>query len=120
MISAVVVDDEEDMRVLLRHVLASRDIAIVGEADGPDAAIALWREHRPDIVVLDQRMAGRTGIDVADEMLREVPDQVIFLFTAFADPEVRAAARDAGITACLSKNEVFSIPELAYASLKPA
>ena len=74
----------------------------------------LWREHRPDIVVLDQRMPGITGLDVAEQILSEEPDQPIILFSAYLDDDLRQASSRLGIRACLDKRDVRRLPDVIW------
>jgi DNA-binding NarL/FixJ family response regulator len=112
-IRVLVVDDEPDMRVLIRHVLAATPgVEVVAEADGAEAAIEAWRAMRPDLVVLDHRMPRRSGLDVAAEILAEAPGQPIILFSAFLDSDLRARAATLGVRRCLSKDDVFSLPDV--------
>lgn len=112
MIRVLVVDDEPDMRVLVRHVLAAApEVEVVGEADGPEAALEAWRAARPDLIVLDHRMPRRSGLDVAAEILAEAPEQPIILFSAFLDPDLRARAAALGVRRCVAKDDVFTLPD---------
>lgn len=67
---AVLADDERLMRDQLRTRLAEAwpELQIVGEAKNGAEAVALVEEHRPDIVFLDIRMPGMTGVDAAREI----------------------------------------------------
>jgi len=100
------------MRVLVSHVLRAEKIDVV-EATNAEETLARWRELHPDVIVLDQRMPPTTGLEVAEAILREDAGQVIFLFTAFADAEIRSKAEQVGVAACVTKDQVFEIPELA-------
>ena len=109
---ALIVDDDDDMRFLLRVVIetANEGLAVAGEARSGTEAVAQWREHTPDVVVLDNRMPDRSGLDVAAEMLAERPEQSIILFSAFLDDETIARAEALGVRACLSKDRYEDIP----------
>ena len=112
----LIVDDEEDMRALLRSTIeiANEGLRVAGEAiDGEDAVVQ-WRETRPQIVVLDQRMPGATGLEVAQRILAEHPEQTIILFSAYLDQEILDAAAELGIKACMSKREISRVPEALW------
>jgi len=113
----LIADDEPDMRVLIGHVLRAAGIEVVAEATTSDEAIDFWREFRPDVIVLDQRMPPTTGVEVAGTILADDPTVVILLFSAAVDNEIRTAAANAGIAACVSKENVFDIPAIAQAHL---
>ena len=116
MTTMLIVDDELDMRMLVRVVIemANHGLSIVGEAADGDEAIRVWRELDgppvPDVVILDNRMPGLTGIEVAEQILAERPAQLIVLYSAFLDDEVRAQAREVGITTCVSKEDLERLP----------
>lgn len=116
--TVLIVDDEVDMRLLVRVMLESGkgDVEVVGEAvDGIDALEkfnTLDPPEVPDVVILDNRMPGRSGIEVAEEMLRNEPRQNIVLFSGFFTPEVEARARELGVAACVSKTDFEQLPQL--------
>jgi CheY-like chemotaxis protein len=117
----LVVDDDVDMRVLVRAVIdmANHGLTVVGEAADGIEAVEAWRALDgppvPDVIVLDNRMPRRSGIEVAKEILAERPDQLIVLYTAFLDPRVEADAAEIGVTACLSKADLADLPQLILA-----
>ena len=111
-----VVDDEPDIRALARVFLEKGGFQVIGEAeDGPQA---LDRFHElnppqtPTVVLLDNRMPGLTGLEVAEQMLALHPSQVIVLFSAHLDTAVQERARTIGIAKCVSKMETNRIPEI--------
>jgi DNA-binding NarL/FixJ family response regulator len=109
---ALIVDDDDDMRFLVRTIIeaANEGLAVAGEARDADEAVDQWRTHKPDVVVLDYRMPGRTGLEIAAEILAEQPDQSIILFSAYLDDETRQRAGDLGVRACLSKDAYDELP----------
>jgi DNA-binding NarL/FixJ family response regulator len=109
---ALIVDDDDDMRFLLRVLIeaANEGLAVAGEARNGDEALDQWRAHQPDVIVLDNRMPGRTGLEVAAEILGEAPEQSIILFSAFLDDETLARADELGVRACLSKDHYDQLP----------
>jgi CheY-like chemotaxis protein len=117
-VTLLVVDDEVDMRLLVRSVmdLAGDGFVIVAEATDGIEAIDRWRALDgppvPDVIILDNRMPNRTGLEVAEDILQERPDQQIILFSAFLDDRVRSVAREIGIAECLTKEDVAHLPEL--------
>jgi DNA-binding LytR/AlgR family response regulator len=72
---AVIADDERLMREQLRARLAEAwpELQIVAEAKNGEEAVALVDEHRPDIVFLDIRMPGLTGVDAARRIAQLPP-----------------------------------------------
>lgn len=109
-------DDDEDMRFLLRAVIerANEGLQVAGEAGGADEAIAQWRTLDPDVIVLDHRMPGTTGLQVAELILGEHPEQSIILFSAYLDDELLERASALGIRACISKDRYDDIPDALW------
>ena len=107
----LIVDDEDDMRALLREMiqLANDGLSVAGEAADGDGALRAWREQRPDVVLMDQRMPGLSGIETADRMLRESPEQAVVLFTAYLDHDVERMAEAVGVRACVRKDQAGKV-----------
>ena len=116
--TVLIVDDEMDLRTIVRLVLesAKRGIQVIAEAVDGDHALnvfeAMDRPEFPDVVILDNRMPGRNGIEVADEILKIQADQHIILYSAFLTPELEESARAVGIELCVSKADYSRLPDL--------
>lgn len=115
-VTVLVVDDEDDMRQLVRAVLEGAGLQVIDEAaDGPaalDTLETLESPPVPTVIVLDNRMPGLTGLEVAERVLQRIPEQRIVLFSAFLNEEITARATDLGISACASKSDVGRLPAL--------
>ena len=112
-VRVLIVDDDDDMRFLLRAVTDSIDeIEVIGEAETGDQGVELWREHRPDVIVLDSRMPGANGAATAARILAEDPDQEIILFSASASGDEIDAAHAAGVRHVVRKDELRRLAEL--------
>ena len=108
------------MRALLRATLELADLpdlrmCIAGEAVDGEDGIAKWRQARPDVVVLDQRMPNASGLEAARRILAEDPDQAIVLLTAYPDKHVEGAAGRIGIRGWMSKDDMRLLPALLRA-----
>lgn len=109
----LVADDQADMRLIIEAVFerAHGDLPVIGEAATGAETIACWRQIHPDVILLDQQLPDQTGLEVAEIILREQPDQRIYLFTSYLDATIRDAAARLGVVACLSKSDIFNLPE---------
>jgi DNA-binding NarL/FixJ family response regulator len=114
-VRVMIVDDHKDVRFLIRAIIddADEDVVVVGEADGVRAALESIDQLDPDVVVLDAVMPAVTGFEAAPMILARRPDQKILLCSALVDEEVRAKADDAGISECVSKDDMDAIPWIA-------
>ena len=121
-IRVLLVDDEEDMRLVMRVGLnlANEDLVVVGEAADGESALALADELDPTIVVLDQRMPGLSGLETAVALLERRPGQRMMLCSAFLDDSLRQQAREAGFGRCIEKNEIPQLPEMLRAMAREA
>ena len=113
MLRALIVDDDNDMRFLVRMTIeaANHGLAVSGEAASGSEAIEAIQDDRPGVVVLDYRMPGMSGLETAAEILRRNPDQPIIMFSAYMDSAAIAEAEKLGVRMCLSKTELDSLPE---------
>jgi DNA-binding NarL/FixJ family response regulator len=105
--STLIVDDEADVRLLLSLLINKENhgLHVIGEASSGEQAIELRRDLLPDVVVLDHRMPGLTGLETATAMLAEVPELPIVLYSAFTDQRMLDEARDIGVRECVSKGD---------------
>jgi CheY-like chemotaxis protein len=112
----LIVDDMPETRRLMRRVL-ERALFTVSEAPTGEAGLAAIRDEGPDVVVLDLRLPGMSGFDVA-RAVRADPDPAvattpILACSASVQPEVRRDALDAGCDAFEGKPfDVRTFPDL--------
>src|SRR5439155_26738547 len=84
----LVVDDDRLVLATLAHGLSQAGYDVL-DADNGDDAILLAREHRPDLALLDIRMQGKSGFDVA-AYLREYCRMPFMFLSAFAAEQTAA------------------------------
>jgi CheY-like chemotaxis protein len=94
----LVVDDEPDIRTMLEVVLAAEGWA-VEQAGSGEEGLERFRTSASDLVVLDHRMPGKTGWEVATQLIEEGCDAPIVLFSAYLDADLRRHAEAVGLTA---------------------
>ena len=81
---------------------------LVGEAENGERAIALFREHQPDIVLMDLRMPVMEGVDAIQKIVEEFPEARILALTTYeGDADIRRALR-AGARGYLLKDMLLS------------
>ncbi len=103
----VIVDDEPDIRVLVRTILGlDGRFEVAGEAATGIEGLEQFELHRPDVLVLDQRMPGLEGLEVAARVLASHPDQVVILVSAFLNEAIVADAAALGVRRVLGKQDL--------------
>jgi DNA-binding NarL/FixJ family response regulator len=103
-ISVLVCDDHALVRAGLRRLLELEpDLAVVGEAADAEEAIARTARLRPDVLLLDVVLPGRSGIDVLPELLRASPGTQILVLSMQDDPAYVRQAFAAGANGYLLK-----------------
>jgi two-component system, NarL family, response regulator NreC len=96
-IRVLIVDDHAVVRTGLRRILdAEADIETVGEAADAERAVFEAIETRPDVVLLDVMMPGKSGIEGLPALLEAVPDAKVLVLSMQDDPQYVRQAFDAG------------------------
>lgn len=114
----LVVDDDRLVLATLTHGLAQAGYEVI-DADNGDDAILLAREHKPDLALLDIRMEGKSGFDVA-AYLREYCQMPFMFLSAFSDDQTVQQVKALGAVAYLVKpldiRQIVPAVEAAFAS----
>jgi DNA-binding NarL/FixJ family response regulator len=95
-VTCVVVDDHPALLEAIASVLREHGIELVGRAADGESGLALIRRMRPRVAVVDIRMPHLSGIDVAREVSRTVPQTSVALYTGYGDRALLLEALDAG------------------------
>jgi len=116
----LVVDDDRLVLATLTHGLLQAGYEVI-DTDNGDDAILLAREHRPDLALLDIRMEGKSGFDVA-AVLRESLHTPFMFLSAFADADTVAQVKALGAVDYLVKplevRQILPAVEAALARLR--
>jgi len=98
-------DDHAIVRAGYRHLLARQGCYIVvAEAETADQAYAMFREHRPDIVVTDLAMPGAGGLEAILRILRSDSSARVLVFSMHLSPDFALAALRAGALGYVTKS----------------
>lgn len=101
-IRIVIAEDEAIIRLDLRESLEAEGYIVVGETGRGDEAVELARALKPDVVILDIKMPGLTGIEAA-EIINKEKIAAVLLLTAFSQRDLIQDASQAGALAYLVK-----------------
>lgn len=114
--SVLVVEDDDDVRHMLWVLLEQRGW-VVAEAPDGDAALEQWSRRPADVVVLDHRMPGTPGIEVARQLRDDGFEGRIVLYSAYLDASLEDEAAVLGIQT-LAKADFSELLELLNGSAK--
>ncbi len=105
MYKAIIVDDEEDIRYLLRHLLEKGrlGVAVAGEAASGDDGLALCRKLCPDMVLADIRMPGLDGLEMVEKIKKISPHIQVILISGYSYFSYAQKAIQQGAAAYLLK-----------------
>jgi two-component system invasion response regulator UvrY len=115
----LIVDDNENVRKGLRTVLqAYPEWEVCGETSNGLAAIEMFRELQPTVVILDFQLPDIDGLEVARRMSEISPAVPIVMFTQHASPVLEKHAKGIGVRAVVSKTEAFPMMRIIEALLE--
>jgi DNA-binding NarL/FixJ family response regulator len=101
----LLVDDHYVVRIGMASSLnLEPDFEVVAEAESGEEALRLYREHRPDLVILDWRLPDLSGGDVIKALRHEFPQARVLVLSAFESEEVIYQALQAGAVGYLTKS----------------
>ncbi|HLX55645.1 MAG TPA: response regulator transcription factor [Ktedonobacteraceae bacterium] len=105
MIRLLIIDDHEMVREGLKAMLSTEsDFAIVGDAANAEQAFALIERLRPDVILLDIRLPGTSGIDVCRAVTERYPEIAVIILTTFTDESLVAQCIQAGARGYIVKD----------------
>lgn len=106
----VIIDDDNLVSLSLNTILSAQDdIEVSAVGDSGQQAVKLYEEHMPDVMLMDIRMQGMTGLEAAEKILAKYPDAKILLLTTFSDDEYIVKAISLGAKGYILKQAFESI-----------
>jgi two-component system, NarL family, response regulator len=108
-IRVLIADDHPAVRAGLAAVILADDgMVVAAQADTGEQAVALYREHRPDVVLMDLRMPVLGGVEATQKITAEFPDARILALTTYQGDADVARALDAGARGYLLKHMLMT------------
>ncbi len=105
MIHLLIIDDHEMVREGLKAILTTEpDFEIVGDAASAEQAFELIERLSPDIILLDIRLPGTSGIEVCRTVSERYPESAVIILTTFTDESLVAQCIQAGARGFIVKD----------------
>lgn len=104
----LIVEDNEELRRLLRSLLAGL-AETIHECDDGVEALSLYAAHRPDWVLMDLEMKTMDGLTTTRQIIARFPEARIVMVTQYNSPALRAEAEQAGVLAYVAKDDLLKL-----------
>ena len=115
----LVIDDDDDLRYSLKRVLSTRQYNVI-EANSGEAGLQMAEQHGPDVILLDNRMGGMSGIEALQHLRGANPNAMIILMTAYGTTQTTIEAMKFGAFDYIMKpfdpKKILSLTESALAA----
>lgn len=106
----IVIDDDKLVALSLKTILESTGkVTVAAMGSSGKEAIELSRTHKPDVILMDIRMEGMTGIEAGEVILKEQPEARILYLTTFSDDEYIIKALGMGAKGYILKQDFDGI-----------
>ncbi len=106
----VLIDDDQLVCMSLKMILeADSDITVAAVGNDGAEALPLYKEHNPDVLLMDIRMKGMNGTDALAELVQEYPDAKVLFLTTFVDDEYIVKALELGAKGYIVKQNYENI-----------
>lgn len=106
----VVIDDDKLVALSLKTILEATGTITVAAMGGNGAdAIRLYEEIKPDVMLMDIRMEGMTGLEAGEQILRQSPEAKLLYLTTFSDDEYIVKALNMGAKGYILKQDFEGI-----------
>jgi CheY-like chemotaxis protein len=104
----LIVEDDDEMRRVIRSIVAHLAEQVYESRDGAGAVIA-YAEHRPDWVLMDIKLPSLDGVEATRRICASFPEARIVMVTNYEDPEVQRAAQSAGACEYVPKRNLLRL-----------
>ncbi len=115
----LVIDDDDDLRYSLKRVLSGRNYFVIEAASGEEG-LKMAEQHAPDVILLDNRMGGMSGIEALQHLRGANPNAMIILMTAYGTTQTTIEAMKFGAFDYIMKpfdlKKILSLTEAALAA----
>ena len=109
MVNVMIADDSDAIRLVLKDILQIGEHKIVAEATNGAESVDLYKQHNPELLLLDLAMPEKDGLAVVKEVISYDPNAKIILITASDDEKVIRQCLEEGAASYISKPFDFNI-----------
>jgi two-component system chemotaxis response regulator CheY len=110
--SLLIVDDAPFIQDVLMYIFKDTEYQVVATADDGEKAVQLYKEHQPDLVIMDLVLPNKSGIDAGKEILNDFPQACIVACSTLSDSNMTKKVFDSGFRGFIAKpfkkEEVFN------------
>lgn len=107
----MIVDDNADMRRIIRRMVSGIATEIIECEDG-GGVLAAYSHSQPDWVLMDIEMSGVDGITATRQITTAFPDAKVIIVTSYGDEPLRKAAQEAGACGYVLKENLLVIRQM--------
>jgi len=111
----MIVDDNDDIRAMIRNLLASSADTFCECSDGAEA-LERYTQCHPDWVLMDARMNEMDGFEATEQILASFPDAKIIMVTQFDEPSLKRRALQSGALAFVLKEKLIDVEGIMKAT----
>jgi DNA-binding NarL/FixJ family response regulator len=111
----LIVDDHAAFRQVVKNLVQAAGAECL-ECENGVQAVAQYPQFRPDLVLMDIAMKGLDGLSATAEIAARFLDARVVMLTEYDDPDLRAAAREAGARGYLLKEDLSQLQALLQAA----
>lgn len=119
--TALLADDEAHLRVFIRLILQELGIVTIHEARNGREAVEIYRQHQPELVMLDINMPEMTGMEALEEIMQINPDALVVMLTGHASRQIVEASAKQGASHYIRKDtprsEITSLLKELFAEI---
>ncbi len=114
----LLIDDDELITMSLEMIInAEEGFTVIGKGNSGREGVKLFDELKPDLLLMDIRMADMNGLEAAEEILSKHKDAIILFLTTFSDDEYIVKALKLGVRGYLLKQDYKSLPAALHAAM---
>jgi len=103
----LIIDDMASMRILIKHYLRSYEtVVVLGEASDGDEGLKKTEEYKPDVVILDVSLPGKSGVEISRKIKSFLPNCRIYLCSAYELNEYKELKLDSPADGFIQKSSM--------------